>query len=104
MAPVEVRPLSLRLRKDYTERNTLQLDLSWIHINHVSVAMTMITRGASDGLQLVLHSLVPRPSHHPVFDCLYTKTEGEGLVTFIILMTGPQSKSTFRACVLCPVQ
>ena len=30
-----------------------------------------------------LYSLVPRPSHHPVFDRLqYAKTEGEGLVSF----------------------
>ena len=30
-------------------------------------------------------SLVPRPSHHPVFDCLqYAKTEGEDLVSFIM--------------------
>ena len=33
---------------------------------------------------LLFHSLVPRPSHCPVFDCLqYAKTEGEGLVSFI---------------------
>ena len=32
----------------------------------------------------VLGSLVPRPSHRPVFDCLqYVKMEGEGLVYFI---------------------
>ena len=30
------------------------------------------------------HSLIPRPSHRPVFDRLqYAKTEGEGLVHFI---------------------
>ena len=29
-------------------------------------------------------SLVPRPSHHPVFDCLqYAEMEGEGLGPFI---------------------
>ena len=34
---------------------------------------------------VAIHSLVPRPSHHPVFDCLqYAKTEGEGLVSFIM--------------------
>ena len=33
-------------------------------------------------------SLVPRPSHCPVFDCFqYAKTEGEGLVYFITWMT-----------------
>ena len=35
-----------------------------------------------------LYSLVPRPSHHPVFDRLqYAKTEGESLVHFITWMT-----------------
>ena len=51
-------------------------------------------------------SLVPRPSHHPVFDRLqYAETEGGGLVHFITwIQRGggvPDQKNTFRACLLC---
>ena len=39
-------------------------------------------------LSYICSSLVPSPSHGPVFDCLqYAKTEGEGLVHFITWMT-----------------
>ena len=71
MAPVEVTPLCLRC----------------ININHVSVAMAMITR---EPVILVRASigtseLCYQASHHPVFDCLqYARTEGEGLVPFIM--------------------
>ena len=44
--------------------------------------------------RLLCISLIPRPSHHPLFDCLQcAKMEGEGLVTFITWMT---SVSTYR--------
>ena len=40
-----------------------------------------------------MHSLIPRPSHCPVFDHLqYAKTEGENLVHFITWITSVSSK------------
>ena len=74
--------------------------MSWIHIDHVSVAMTMITRGAGDsgmGFSWYFIALFPGLPTVQVFDHLqYAKMKGEGLVPFITGVTSMLTGGTFK--------
>ena len=52
-------------------------------LNSCSICLPHNHAPQAVGLMWAIFSLIPRPSHHPVFDCLqYAKMEGEGLVHF----------------------
>ena len=60
-------------------------DLPYAVNNHCTLTSLLTTKLTQLSSKSGTTSLVPRPSHRPVFDRLqYAKTEGEGLVLFIM--------------------
>ena len=62
----------------------LKKEVNGFIINRLQYALIMEAWRLVE-VTVFLSSLAPRSSHHPVFDCLqYAKTEGAGLVHFIM--------------------